>query len=85
VPEIWRHAFQYLALLRAPGAITQAIHDDNAALRRLAFDYRERPDSFSYTSDLAATLQLRPPEHLLHALYHVPLEYRCAIYICCSL
>lgn len=73
--DVWRHVFQYIALLCAPGAVTHTLHDEVTALRRLAYDYRERPDPFSYTSSLASQLQLQPPAHVLHTMYHVPLDF----------
>jgi secreted Zn-dependent insulinase-like peptidase len=75
VVDVLTFVFQFLALLRAPGAISEATFADNAALHALTFDYREKPDPFHYTSSLAHGMHLYPLRHLLQASSHVPLKW----------
>jgi secreted Zn-dependent insulinase-like peptidase len=70
-----KHVFQYIALLKAPGVVTEDLFRDNAALKRLGFDYRNKPDAFSHTSQLAHMLHLYPVKHLLEIKSGVPLKY----------
>ena len=75
VPEVLQHVFQYLELLKSKDGITQELYDDNAALRRLAFDYRVKPEAFSYTSNIAHLLHHYPVEHVLQVADGVPLKF----------
>jgi secreted Zn-dependent insulinase-like peptidase len=75
VPAILRHVFQYIALLNAPAGVTRALYDDNAALRELAFNYRNKPDAFSYTSGIAHMMHSYPTRHVLQVAGGVPLKF----------
>ena len=75
MPEVLNHVFQYIALLRAPEGIAQAQYDDNAALKRLGYDYRNKPGAFGYASNLAHLMHTYPLEHLLEVASGVPLKF----------
>jgi secreted Zn-dependent insulinase-like peptidase len=70
-----KHVFQYIALLKAPGGVAEELFWDNAALKRLGFDYGSKPEAFSHTSQLAHMMQLYPVEHLLEIKSGVPLKF----------
>lgn len=75
VAEVLQHVFQYIELLRTPAGVTQALYDDNAALRKLAFNFQNKPEAFSYTSNLAHCMHSYPLRHLLQVTSAVPLKY----------
>jgi secreted Zn-dependent insulinase-like peptidase len=75
VVEVLQHVFQYIDLLRTPAGVTQALYDDNAALRKLAFNFQNQPEAFAYTSHLAHCMHSYPLQHLLQAASAVPLKY----------
>jgi secreted Zn-dependent insulinase-like peptidase len=65
------YIFQYFALLATPEGISQALFDDAAALSKLGFDFREHPNAFSYTSNLANLMHDYPTAALLLIRHHV--------------
>ena len=52
-------------LVLGHAGVTEDLYEDNAALRNLAFNYRNRPDAFSYTSSIAHSMHSYPVEHVL--------------------
>jgi len=72
--QVITHLFQYMALLRQEGGVSEARWADNAALKRLAFDFRDDPSASSYTQLLASEMHEGRGQHLLEAAYHVPLR-----------
>ena len=75
MPQVLRHIFHCIELLRAPGSISEALFNDNAALRRLDFNFRSLPKAFKYTSTLANAMHTYPLPHLLELAAGVPLRY----------
>ncbi|GFR52000.1 hypothetical protein Agub_g14535, partial [Astrephomene gubernaculifera] len=64
--------FSYLGLLRAPGGISQAVHEEVRGLAQLQFDTRDKSRPLTYCTNIANGLQLYPPQDMLPALYGVP-------------
>lgn len=75
VKEILQRLFQYIGLLRGHGGLTQSLYEDNAALCRLRFDFRDHPSAFNYTSSLANLMHDYPADALLLVQHHVPLRF----------
>ena len=75
VQKVLQHVFQYIALLRGPGGVAEALYKDNAALRELAFNYRTKPEAFPYASNLAHMMHSYPLRHVLQVASGVPLKY----------
>jgi secreted Zn-dependent insulinase-like peptidase len=71
VQSVLTRIFQYIGLLAAASGISEELFNDAAALSKLGFDYREHPNAFSYTSNLANLMHDYPTTALLLIRHHV--------------
>ena len=71
VEAVLTHIFQYIGLLRSPSGISEDLFNDAADLSKLGFDFREHPNAFSYTSNLANLMHDYPTTALLLIRHHV--------------
>lgn len=75
VESVLTHIFQYIALLATPEGISEELFEDAAALSKLGFDFREHPNAFSYTSNLANLMHDYPTTALLLIRHHVMQQF----------
>lgn len=74
LPDVLATVFEYLELLQREG-VQERIWKETRALSELKFNYRDALNPYTYVSSLAHAMQVYDIQHILQAMYNVPLSF----------
>ncbi|GAX77819.1 hypothetical protein CEUSTIGMA_g5262.t1 [Chlamydomonas eustigma] len=75
VQDVGAMVFRYLRLISGNESHWETIYEEVRGLSQLRFDFRDKPNPYSYVTSLSGNLLVYPEHDLLLAAYHVPQEY----------